>query len=252
MTQTFKRWLQNLAQPRINSRLSRFRNRLRPSDAGGASWRPWPRPRPATASGHVFTCGGVLKEVPLLLIALRPERSRGRLSPGSVSMWGPDGTPLVMARRDQGSKVGDARLVGRARAGDQDAFAQLLRRYRGSLQGMCRRAGGHGKGPRRSPVRRDHRGHLAPARLALARRRPASSGRAPVRAASHDHHQQYLTARLGAGRRARRPPHSVSATVAPSVLSTTYNADSALLRADRVARVAARILSGRVGYGEGG
>lgn len=35
--------------------------------------------------------------------------------------------------------MGDARLVGRARAGDQDAFAQLLRRYRGSVRGMCRR-----------------------------------------------------------------------------------------------------------------
>jgi RNA polymerase sigma-70 factor, ECF subfamily len=53
-------------------------------------------------------------------------------------MWGPGGTQLVMAR-NQGSDVGDARLVGRARAGDQDAFAQLLRRYRGSVRSMCRR-----------------------------------------------------------------------------------------------------------------
>jgi RNA polymerase sigma-70 factor, ECF subfamily len=44
-----------------------------------------------------------------------------------------------MARRDQGLDVGDAKLVGEARTGDQDAFAQLLRRHRGSLRSMCRR-----------------------------------------------------------------------------------------------------------------
>jgi RNA polymerase sigma-70 factor (ECF subfamily) len=54
-------------------------------------------------------------------------------------MWGPDGTHLVMARRDRGPDVSDARLVGRARAGDQDAFAQLVRRYRASVRSMCRR-----------------------------------------------------------------------------------------------------------------
>jgi hypothetical protein len=49
----------------------------------------------------------------------------------------------------------------------------------------------------RSPVRRDHRGHAAPPRLALAASRPAPEGRAPVRAAGHDHHHQALALSRG-------------------------------------------------------
>jgi hypothetical protein len=37
----------------------------------------------------------------------------------------------------------------------------------------CPACGGHGEGVHRSPVRRDHRGHAAPPRLALAAGRPA-------------------------------------------------------------------------------
>ena len=53
------------------------------------------------------------------------------------------------------------------------------------------------KGVHRSPVRRDHRGHAAPPRLALAAGRLAPSGRAPVRAAGHDHHHQALALSRG-------------------------------------------------------
>ena len=63
-------------------------------------------------------------------------------------------------------------------------------------------AEGHGQGARRASVRRDHRGHLAAARLALAGGRSASSSRAPLQAAGHGHHHQLLTAPVSAGPRA--------------------------------------------------
>ena len=94
----------------------------------------------------------------------------------------------------------------RGPATDEEATAQARQRLNQMLAdlaalgvpvegdlGSSRPARGHGEGVHRSPVRRDHRGHAAPARLALAPGRPAPSGRAPVQAAGHDHHHEALT-----------------------------------------------------------
>src|SRR5262249_33561343 len=90
-------------------------------------------------------------------------------------------------------------------ATDEEATAQARQRLSLMLAGRGRPgrgrswqlqpAGGHRKGARRASVRRDHRGHLAPAHLALARGRPAASSRPPVRAAGHDHNHRLLTTR---------------------------------------------------------
>ncbi len=104
----------------------------------------------------------------------------------------------------------------RSPAADKEASAQARQRLNQMLAdlgalGRPRRgrprefppAGGDGEGLHRSPVRPDHRGHAAPAPLALASGRLAPSGRAPVQAAGHDHHHEALTRQLAASRPGR-------------------------------------------------
>ena len=94
----------------------------------------------------------------------------------------------------------------RGPATDEEASAQARQRLGQTLAdltahgaaaegglGEFRAARGDGEGSCRSPVRRDHRGHAAPAHLALARDRPAPSGRAEVQAPGHDRHHEALT-----------------------------------------------------------
>ena len=126
--------------------------------------------------------------------------------------------------------AGRPRCAGRSRPGRSREFQP---------------ARGHGEGVHRSPVRRDHRGHLAPAHLALAQGRSAPSGRAPVRAASHDHHHEALTpaghelVRIPAlARSCRRACRAARATVATGNSLSVSSESSWADRLDMVAVMA--------------